>query len=70
MKSITNGQLRLKINDGQFENQYVMYAGSKNEDIKQMAIVTGKFFDFFFSVTNFQKFKKKMKVFEKSKTIF
>jgi len=40
MKSITNGQLRLKINDGQFENQYVMYAGSKNEDIKPMAIVT------------------------------
>ena len=43
MKPITNGQLRLKINDGQFENQYVMYAGSKNDDIKPMAIINGKF---------------------------
>ena len=44
MKPITNGQLRLKINDGQFENQYVMYAGTKNDDIKPMAIINGKAF--------------------------
>jgi len=39
MKPMTGGQLRLKINDGEFENQYAMYSGKQNDDMKQNAII-------------------------------
>ena len=67
MKPITNGQLRLKINDGQFENQYVMYAGSKNDDIKPMAIINGKFFRKSFKMFFFSENLKKKFLFENFK---